>query len=45
MTTVDQRPCLAEVKQKLWHSKLNLQRELALFRPRSQHAVLRDFNR
>jgi len=45
MITVDQRPRLAELKQKLWHSKLNLQRELALARPRSQHAVLRDFNR
>ena len=45
MITVEQRPRLAEVKQKLLHSKLNLQRELALFLPRSQHAVLRDFNR
>ena len=45
MITVDQRPRLVEVKQKLLRSKLNLQRELALFLPRSQHAVLRDFNR
>ncbi|MCC6190537.1 MAG: nucleotidyl transferase AbiEii/AbiGii toxin family protein [Anaerolineales bacterium] len=45
MVTVDQRLRLAEVKQKLLRSKLNLQRELALFLPRSHHAVLRDFNR
>ncbi len=45
MITVDQRPRLAEVKQKRLRSKPNLQRELALFLPRSQHALLRDFNR
>jgi predicted nucleotidyltransferase component of viral defense system len=45
MVTVEQRPRLAEVKQKLLRSKLNLQRELALFLPRSHHAVLRDFSR
>jgi predicted nucleotidyltransferase component of viral defense system len=45
MVSVDQRPRLAEVKQKLLRSKLNLQRELAQFLPRSHHAVLRDFNR
>lgn len=45
MITVDQRPRLAAVKQKHLRSKLNLQRELALFLPRSHHTVLRDFNR
>lgn len=45
MITVEQRPRLAEVKHKLLRSKLYLQRELALFLPRSHHAVLREFNR
>jgi predicted nucleotidyltransferase component of viral defense system len=44
MITVDQKPDLAEVKQKLLLSKLNLQRELSQFLPRSHQAVLRDFN-
>ena len=45
MITVDQRPRLADVRRQLLNSKLNFQRELALFLPRSHHALLKDFRR
>lgn len=44
MITAEQKPRLVEVKQRLRSSKLNLQRELALFLPRSYHPVLKNFN-
>jgi predicted nucleotidyltransferase component of viral defense system len=43
MITVEQKPRLAEVKQRLQASKMNFQRELATFLPRSHHAILKNF--
>jgi predicted nucleotidyltransferase component of viral defense system len=44
MITVEQKPRLAAVKRQLRKSKLNLQRELASFLPRSHQATLKNFN-
>jgi hypothetical protein len=43
MISVEQKPRLAEVKQRLLASRVNFQRELAIFLPWSHHAVLKDF--
>jgi len=43
MITVEQKPRLAEVKQRLMASRVNFQRELATFLPRSHHAILKNF--
>jgi len=44
MITVDQKPRLAEVKQHLRTTSLNLQQELAAFLPRSHQAIIKNFN-
>ena len=43
MITVEQKPRLAEVRQRLQASKMNFQRKLATFLPRSHHAILKNF--
>ena len=43
MISPDQMPRLAEVKQRLQHSTMNFQRELAQFLPRSHQAILKNF--
>ncbi len=43
MITAEQKPRLAEVQQRLLASRVNFQRELAAFLPRSHHAILKNF--
>ena len=43
MITVEQKPRLAEVKQRLLASRVNFQRELATFLLWSHHALLKNF--
>ena len=43
MISVEQKPRLVEVKQRLLTSRVNFQRDLATFLPRSHHAILKNF--